>query len=58
MMSPKKRPSGPSGKNLGVPVMIRASDARQKERWKRAAVRARRTLSDWVRITLDDAAAK
>ncbi len=50
-----KRPSGPSGKHLGVPILLRASSNEQKERWERAAEKARRNLSDWIRVTLDDA---
>lgn len=51
-----KRASGPSGKHLGVPIMIRAADEAQRDRWRRAAERARRNMSDWIRVTLDDAA--
>ncbi len=36
-------------------VNIRASDE-QKQRWEDAAAADRRTLTDWIRIQLDDAA--
>jgi hypothetical protein len=36
---------------------IRADSRAQIERWRAAAKRDRRTLSDWVRLTLDAAAA-
>ncbi|HEY3498184.1 MAG TPA: hypothetical protein VGK73_25975 [Polyangiaceae bacterium] len=56
--SKARRPSGKSGKNLGVPISLRAHDREQIERWRVAAERARRNLSDWIRVTLDDAAEK
>ncbi|WP_013629634.1 type II toxin -antitoxin system TacA 1-like antitoxin [Rubinisphaera brasiliensis] len=36
-------------------VVIRCTST-QRERWERAAELDRRTLTDWVRIQLDDAA--
>lgn len=47
-----------SGKNLGVPLMIRAETQQQKARWQAAAERDRRNLSSWIRVTLDDAAGR
>lgn len=35
-------------------ILVRVED-RQRERWARAANQARRGLSDWIRVTLDDA---
>lgn len=54
-MSPakKRRPSGPGGRNLGVPISLRATDREQIDRWKAAAKVERRNLSDWIRVTLD-----
>ena len=54
MMPRKKRPAD---QHLGIQVLIRARDAAQRARWQKAADRDRRTLSDWIRCTLDDAAA-
>ncbi|MBX3438008.1 MAG: DUF1778 domain-containing protein [Planctomycetaceae bacterium] len=36
-------------------LMIRFT-TEQRERWERAAAADRRTLTDWIRIQLDDAA--
>lgn len=41
-------------KDVQLKAMVTAS---QKRQWERAARKARRTLSDWIRVTLDDAAA-
>ncbi len=38
-----------------IQVNIRCEDS-QKTRWERAAAADRRTLTDWIRIQLDDAA--
>lgn len=40
-------------RNVQLKAMVTAA---QKRRWEKAARLARRTLSDWLRITLDDAA--
>jgi len=40
-------------RNIQLKAMVTAA---QKRRWEKAARLARRTLSDWLRITLDDAA--
>jgi hypothetical protein len=54
---PKRRKRGvPVGGNLGIPVALRAQSEDQKAAWQAAAARARRNLTDWIRVTLDDAA--
>ncbi|WP_437224663.1 DUF1778 domain-containing protein [Planctomicrobium sp. SH661] len=40
-----------------IQVNIRCEDS-QKTVWERAAAADRRTLTDWIRIQLDDAAAR
>ena len=55
--SMKKKKPKRAGGNLGVPVLIRARDEDQKNRWRAAAERARRNLTDWIRCALDDASA-
>ena len=40
-------------RNVQLKAMVTAD---QKRRWEKAARLSRRTLSDWLRITLDDAA--
>lgn len=58
-MIKRKRRSGPSGAHVsGVQIGLRAESQEQKSRWQAAAERDRRTLSDWIRCALDDAAAK
>lgn len=52
----KRRPSGPSGAHLGVPLSLRAESREQIARWKAAAEREKRNLSDWIRVTCDAAA--
>lgn len=42
----------------GPPIQIRSESAAQVERWKRAAKRDGRSLSDWIRRALDAAAAE
>lgn len=42
-------------RNLGIQVNLRAESRAQVERWRRAAKSARRTLSDWIRLSLDAA---
>lgn len=49
------RPAMSPAKN-GPVQMIRTESAAQVERWKAAARRDKRTLSDWIRLTLDEAA--
>ncbi len=39
----------------GEYIGIRAT-AEQRERWERAAAADRRSLTDWIRLRLDDAA--
>jgi len=41
----------------GEQVNIRCSDS-QRQWWEAAAAKDRRTLTDWIRIQLDDAATK
>jgi hypothetical protein len=41
-----------------VQFQIRAESQAQIERWRAAAKQDKRTLSDWVRLTLDAAAKK
>lgn len=55
MAAAKKLRSGPSGKHRAASLLIRLSDPEQKKRWQAKAARARRNLSDWIRVTLDDA---
>ncbi|MBR9802803.1 DUF1778 domain-containing protein [bacterium] len=43
--------------NKAEQIGVRCS-SEQRERWERAAELDRRTLTDWVRIQLDDAADK
>ncbi len=40
----------------GPTVMVRTESVAQVDRWKAAARRDKRTLSDWIRLTLDAAA--
>ncbi|MBD3675552.1 MAG: hypothetical protein HUJ26_18730 [Planctomycetaceae bacterium] len=40
--------------NKDQQVNVRCSEA-QREQWEAAAAKDRRTLTDWIRITLDDA---
>lgn len=42
--------------NKSEQVNVRCTDA-QREQWEAAAEQDRRTLTDWIRIKLDDAAA-
>lgn len=42
-------------KNVQLKAMVTGS---QKRQWEKAARLARRSLSDWLRVTLDDAAAE
>ena len=46
----------PTPERSGTQFNIRADSKAQIERWRAAAKRDRRTLSDWVRLTLDAAA--
>lgn len=41
----------------GPPIQIRSESQAQVERWRRAARLEGRSLSDWIRRALDDAAA-
>lgn len=43
--------------NLTENIALRVS-ADQRTRWEKAAAKDRRTLSDWIRLALDDASAK
>ena len=43
----------PAGES--VQVNLRADSKAQVERWRAAARRDKRTLSDWIRLTLDAA---
>lgn len=52
-----KRVSGPSGAHKQPRKILSASEE-QWGKWQQAADRARRNLSDWMRISLDDAAAR
>jgi uncharacterized protein (DUF1778 family) len=40
---------------LTEPIAFRATED-QRARWEKAAALDRRTLSDWIRLALDDAA--
>jgi uncharacterized protein (DUF1778 family) len=42
--------------NKSEQIQIRCTEA-QREQWEAAAEQDRRTLTDWIRIKLDDAAA-
>jgi hypothetical protein len=53
-----KRPSGPSGKNKQESLLVRAARPGQFDEWREAAVADGRTLSGWLRHTLDQAVAK
>ena len=52
-MATKKKASGPSGKNLGTPILLRATSAEQKAIWEAAAKSHGLTLSAWLRLAAD-----
>ena len=54
-MATKKRAKATLDQHKAHPKLIRA-DVEQWERWQKAADRDLRTLTDWIRVTLDDAA--
>lgn len=55
---PRKKVSGPSGRNTQAGVLIREVEPGQLDSWRAAAERAGMGLTAWVRKMLDAAARK
>ncbi len=53
-----KRASGPSGKHKQESLLVRAARPGQFDEWREVAEADGRTLSGWLRHTLDQAVAK
>jgi hypothetical protein len=54
----RKKPSGPSGKHTQRSTLLREGRPGQFDEWREVAVADGRTLSGWLRFTLDNAVEK
>ena len=55
MARPRKRKSGPSGKHRPGAFLLLRMTPEQKAAYTAKAKRAKRSVSDWIRVTLDEA---